>query len=94
MKQNHIHTYWRDRKRKNIYKCAAPDCSHYIEKNFLEGKQSLCNSCGREIVLTPYHLTTARPKCDFCSKHKRARALKEIADNPELQDILMKMENL
>lgn len=86
-KEVHIHTYERPRWNKNIYRCVAPDCSHYIQKKLLLGKYALCPECSSQFILTREKLLRAKPKCDFCSNTKKSRELKVVAENRELQEI-------
>jgi hypothetical protein len=69
----HVHTYIRYKARPNWYRCAAPNCTHHIDKEVLLGKLSLCNSCGAEMILSREDLRRAKPKCLNCSDTKKAK---------------------
>ena len=86
-KEQHIHTYERPRWNRNIYRCIAPDCSHYIQKKLLLGKYGKCPECGSQFILDREKLLRAKPRCDFCSNTKKSRALKEIGEIKELEGI-------
>jgi hypothetical protein len=71
---NHTHTYVRYTDR--FYRCAAPKCTHYIDKNVLVNKMSLCNLCGNEFMLTRNDLRRVKPRCAACSNTKTAKLKK------------------
>lgn len=83
----HIHTYERPRWDKKIYRCIAPDCSHYINKKLLLGKYGKCPECGAQFILDREKLLRAKPKCDFCSNTRKSKELKALAENQTLQQI-------
>lgn len=85
--KEHIHTYERPRWNRNIYRCVAPDCSHYIQKKYLLGKYSKCPECGNQFILDREKLLRAKPRCDFCSNTKKSRQLKAVGEVKELQEI-------
>ena len=49
-----------------VYRCALPDCTHYLRKVLGLGKSSLCWKCGETFVLTSKLRETKRPKCEPC----------------------------
>jgi hypothetical protein len=52
-----------------VWKCALPDCSHYMPKHMeglLNGKNSTCWECGADINLNPSNMEEDKPKCDNC----------------------------
>lgn len=75
---DHVHTYIRYKKRPGYYRCAAPNCTHLQEKEFLLGKNSLCSACGSCFVLTYEDLRKAKPRCLNCANTKEARRYREI----------------
>lgn len=85
--KDHIHTYERPRWNRSIYRCIDPSCSHYIQKRLLVGKYGKCPECGSQFILDREKLLRARPKCDFCSNTKKSRALKQVGEIKELQEI-------
>src|SRR5258706_11686003 len=76
----HIHQYVQVPPKPNReirYRCAHPDCSHFINRDMLPGKRSLCAQCGQtEIVLDFESLRRAKPTCMKCSGTKRAAAMR------------------
>jgi hypothetical protein len=79
--QKHIHTYGRFKKKPGYYKCNAPNCTHFIQKDLLVGKYSLCNLCGQQFILSLQDLKLALPRCFDCSNSKKAvlaRKAKEL----------------
>lgn len=69
---NHVHTYVKYKGRPGFYRCDAPDCTHFIDKESILGKYSLCTECGSQMILTKDDLRRARPKCFNCSNTKEA----------------------
>lgn len=67
----HTHSYTRYRKK--YFRCTHPECTHYIDKEFLKGKLNRC-ACGVEFILTSEDLKRALPKCKNCSATKEAKA--------------------
>jgi len=81
---DHTHTYIRNRKHNQYYRCKDPKCSHTCDRNNLEGKASICNACGNEFILTWYDLRLAKPVCIACSgtaKGKTYRAVQSMLEN-------------
>jgi hypothetical protein len=96
--KNHIHRYIRavgriTEKNKNsgmlnYYRCADPDCSHYIRDILVLGKKSLCNRCGKEFNMPiALRAMTNRPHCKDCTKGKRTVIKKQVQvfDRDELE---------
>ena len=74
----HTHTYARLDKERGLYKCAHPQCTHFIDRKLLVGKESVCNSCGTEkFILTWKDLRMAAPKCQNCSNRESAKAFRQ-----------------
>lgn len=69
--KKHLHTYQRSKLNKEYYRCADPECSHYLHRKMLAGKKALC-MCMREFILDYESLRRATPKCSFCSNSKVA----------------------
>jgi hypothetical protein len=76
----HTHQYIKFHSRPELMRCAHPDCTHFIAKELLEGKTSLCNECGKSFTLTFYDLKRAKPLGPCCSKRKEAIAEREVKD--------------
>lgn len=80
----HIHEYVRvqdpfpEKKRPIRYRCAHPDCTHYMEKELLLGKRTICSICHTtETVMDYENLRRVRPNCFKCSNSKKAQSLRE-----------------
>lgn len=74
----HIHQYIRVKGMTKdgklyLYRCAHPHCSHREERVYLEGKASLCNTCGAEFKMTYEDTRKGKPQCLNCSQTKDAR---------------------
>ncbi len=70
---NHVHTYVRYKARPGYYRCDAPDCTHFLDKENVQGKLSRCTVCGDQMILSREDLRRARPKCMNCSNTKTAK---------------------
>lgn len=77
---NHLHTFRRVVKRKDLYKCMDKYCTYVAEKKLIQGKAALCNKCGEELVLDAELLRLAEPACINCRDTKDAK-LKRKLDN-------------
>lgn len=98
----HVHTYVRAIGRRtdnnkdsgmlSYYKCADPDCSHYVRAELVLGKKSICNRCGKEFTLPiSIRFLGMRPHCKRCTKKQISRveldkALDEMID--EVVDVV------
>lgn len=78
--QKHIHTYAKYKGKPGYYKCNSPDCTHFAQRNLIEGKFSLCNLCGTQFTLTFYDLDQAYPRCLNCSNTKKARQARKAKE--------------
>jgi hypothetical protein len=79
--KRHVHRYQRDVLGKSyvIYKCALPDCTHYVPENLVVGRESQCNRCKKNnfiIKRTQDGRILHKPHCEECtmpSKNPKAR---------------------
>lgn len=74
--QNHIHTYVKFKSRPGYFRCAAPDCTHFLIKEAVKGKYSLCPDCGRQFIIDTDNIRLAKPRCLNCRDSKKAKAFK------------------
>ncbi len=84
----HVHSYVRIPKSTQIFKCNAPHCTHTQIRKLLNGKASLCPSCGAEFLLDWHKLQRAVPKCDDCCNTAEARRKRAA------RDLMEKLTNL
>lgn len=86
-KQHHRgpHRYRRTELGKNkyvVYSCILTNCTHYLSKSLMLGKESLCHRCDGTLILTQEHLRDERNilSCDNCLRERliRINKLKEI----------------
>ena len=69
--KRHVHKYHRitlsyDTK---VWACAHPTCNHYMPKHLesmVEGKASICWSCGEMFQLNPTTMKMDKPFCNDC----------------------------
>ena len=78
-----IHEYERSKDNKKIYRCVHPKCMHYIDRQFLIGKEAICAKCKNPFYLTLTQLRNKKPVCEFCTKSPKAKQLKEFRDIAE-----------
>jgi hypothetical protein len=72
--KNHIHKYQRAKlgSKYIIYKCTLPDCSHFIRKELVPGRRSICWYCNEPFILTKASLRLKSPNCG-CRKSNRVK---------------------
>lgn len=80
----HIHKYIRtdigEKKPYVVYKCALPECTHYLAEKLALGKLSICWRCGNTFQLVK-RLMLKKPHCDACTKRqKEAEGLDDFLD--------------
>lgn len=71
-----------------MFLCNDPECHHYMMLDRILGKKVSCGQCGNEMIFSAYNGTTALPRCLSCSNTKKSRALKKMAEVPEISNIL------
>jgi len=49
------------------YKCAIVGCPHYLKKELVEGRWSICHRCGQPLEMTKRALTLKKPHCEDCT---------------------------
>ena len=60
------HRYVRIKIGKNkriLFKCSLPTCPHTLIPEKLEGRESLCNKCGKPFIITKSNVKQAKPNC-------------------------------
>lgn len=79
--KKHIHRYQRGKLNDSyvIYRCNLPDCSHYLPRDMVRGKQAICNRCGNIMIMGPLQLSLAKPHCNDCVETKgESKRLKKL----------------
>lgn len=73
--KHEIHKYYRRRvgdKKRIVYSCAVPGCTHYLEPDMVIGKMSICWNCRQPFVVPEKkQLINAKPWCDDCRATRR-----------------------
>lgn len=77
---NHTHMYVRYKTRPGYYRCDLPDCTHVLDKEAVQGKQSLCTVCHEKMILTREDVRRARPRCINCSDTKKGRTFRRAQE--------------
>lgn len=70
MSDRHIHKYIRKKLGRTyvIYKCVLPNCAHYLSKDLILGRNSICWRCGNVFTITKHH---KKPHCVNCTRTKK-----------------------
>ena len=68
----HIHIYRRIPSNYRLYRCNVKTCLGKFRKEDIIGKITLCSKCGKETTMSGQNLSTALPRCEFCSNCKSA----------------------
>lgn len=84
--QQHVHVYERvaiGNKGWEVYRCVLPNCTHFIQPEFVAGKTSLCfNGCGREVTISKEDVGRGRKRfvCEVCREDRKEQLenLREI----------------
>jgi len=68
--KRHIHKYYRAHLQfGDVWACALSDCNHYMPQYMeamVNGKASICWSCGEKFILDPISLQDEQPRCAMC----------------------------
>jgi late competence protein required for DNA uptake (superfamily II DNA/RNA helicase) len=75
MKSHHVHRYERailGKKGYTVFRCNLPDCNHYISAKLAEGKLTICNRCGNQMLLDRRAMKFVKPYCVDCVKVKKS----------------------
>ena len=73
MKSNHIHKYERVRLGRGgykVFKCMLPGCPHYIRKELVVARESLCWRCNEPMILSVRDVEYKRPHHKGCTRKK------------------------
>ena len=76
--EKHIHEYERSKTNKNVYRCVAPDCSHYHSREYLLGKRARCGKCKEPFLLDRFQLINKIPVCSRCTRSKKGKKIQRI----------------
>ena len=89
--KKHIHKYRKGKlslaTNTKIYKCALPDCSHYILAHLIKGRKSICWRCGSEFTIEREHQRMAKVHCSDCIIRKGSKTHAPVS-NELVEDIL------
>lgn len=70
MKEECVHIYERSPTNRKIFRCVAPNCSHYWTVEFIVGKYARCFYCFQPFVLSKEMLKRKRPHCGCLGRVK------------------------
>jgi len=74
----HLHIYQRSAKNKDIYKCIDPDCTHYTQKEMIEGKRVRCGKCKEQMIVPKDQLRNKLVVCVMCTKSRKGEKRKKV----------------
>jgi hypothetical protein len=94
--KRHVHKYHRVKfSFADIWACALPDCNHYLPKHMeatIEGKNSICWSCGEIFQLDMGALGSVKPTCFHCRTGVlREQPVIEAPLDDKLKELLEKL---
>lgn len=73
---------------KIIYRCMIPDCPHYVRRELVTSRMSICWNCNQPFILPGApSLLKSMPWCKECEKKRK---VKEV-EVPIPQDIMAKL---
>jgi hypothetical protein len=75
--QHKIHKYFRKKvgdKRRVIYACAVPGCTHYLEPAMVKNKMSICWNCEQPFIMPDkLQLINSKPWCEDCKEGRKKK---------------------
>lgn len=82
---NHIHKYKKtnisNKKNKKyfVWKCQLVDCTHYLTKQHVVGRKSICWVCGETCIVRKENdgSIRAKPHCPECIKVTKTKGVSE-----------------
>lgn len=51
-----------------VFKCMLRDCAHWIRKELVVGRETICWRCGDALVMTKFTATMKKPHCKKCTR--------------------------
>ena len=73
-KADHVHKYVRVQlgKERNyfVWRCSVSGCPHYVPRELVVGRQSICWRCGKVFTITQAVIDLKKPHCVECTKGK------------------------
>jgi hypothetical protein len=95
----HVHEYERSKTNQRIYRCIHPECTHFIKRDLLIGKNVVCSKC-KEIFPARQNQLRAGQKvagtktltCLACCKSPGSKNI--IAAKEFLKDILIDFDKV
>ena len=80
----HTHKYKRVRMTKKwiVFKCALPNCPHFVTGKLVIGRKCICWRCGMEFIMTEFTMGLAKPHCKECTgiREHSVDAFKELLE--------------
>jgi len=68
--KRHVHKYHKvEMYSSKVWACALPDCNHYMPQHMermVEGKYSICWTCGDSMTLHQLNMKMDKPQCFDC----------------------------
>lgn len=90
----HIHKYKRVKIGKNkdyeVYRCMVPGCSHYVQAELVENRETICWLCDKPFILA-VHLLRMKPICEPCRDMRKSGQKAQPIEDFSLEDMLANM---
>ena len=69
----HIHKYQKAKLGNFVvFKCMLPGCPHYIRRELVIGRESICWNCNTKMILTMANTVLKRPTHEECRGRREA----------------------
>ena len=81
-KVDHLHKYQRSHpwgRKKPIYRCMVPGCTHYTLASLILNRICECWRCGNAMVIDKRASGLAKPHCLDCVKSKKDKTINKLA---------------
>ncbi len=92
----HIHRYEKTVMGKNgytVFRCNLPNCMHYVAAKLAEGKATICNRCGSEMILDRRAMKFVKPYCVDCVKVRKSKSHDKLLEFIEANDMSSSLHN-
>jgi hypothetical protein len=58
-----------------VYKCMVTGCAHWLSRDLVIGRETVCWRCGQRMVMTPYAITLKKPHHAECKRVSNEEAV-------------------
>lgn len=78
----HIHKYIRIRMgpmKRIMYKCALVNCPHFLARELVVGRMSICWICANTFVMTMKSASLKKPHCPGCRAQGEQKGIAHVS---------------